>query len=89
MFGKYSQQSVGQISADRTQKVKALIEKLGGKVKSMHATLGCVDLVFLVELPGGKEAMKASIALAKSTGIAFTTAEAVTIEEFDKLAKEV
>lgn len=88
LFGKYSQQSLSQVSADRTKKAVGIIEKLGGKMKSMHATLGEIDLVFVADLPSGNEAIKASIALAKLTGISFTTAQAVTIEEFDRLAKE-
>jgi len=38
-----------------------------------------------VDFPGVAEAMKASVALAKLTGIGFTTSPAVPIEEFDKL----
>ncbi len=89
LIGKYSQQALGGISADRTKKAAAAIEKLSGKIKSMHALLGDKDLIFVVELPGIKEAMKASMSLAKLTGIFFNTSEAVSIEEFDKLAKDV
>jgi hypothetical protein len=42
--------------------------------------------VLIVDLPDTARAMATSAALAKSTGIAFTTAPAVTVEEFDKLA---
>jgi hypothetical protein len=42
--------------------------------------------VMIADLPDNARAMAASTALAKATGIAFTTAPAVTIEEFDKLA---
>ncbi len=35
------------------------------------------------------EAVKVSAALSKQTGIAFTTAPAVTVEEFDKLVAQV
>ncbi|HLF18883.1 MAG TPA: GYD domain-containing protein [Candidatus Omnitrophota bacterium] len=88
LFGKYSPQVLGQISADRTKKANDIIAKLGGKAKSMYALLGEKDLVFIVDLPGTKEAIKASLALAKQMGIGFSTSEAVSIEEFDKLAKE-
>ena len=40
-------------------------------------------------LPGMKQALKASVALSKMTGIAFTTSPAVTLEVFDKLITEV
>ena len=40
----------------------------------------------IADLPDNSRAIAASTALAKLTGIAFTTAPAVSIEEFDKLA---
>ena len=89
LFGKYTQQSINQISGDRTKKAVSAIEKLKGKVRSMDALLGEKDLVFVVELPSAKEALMASLALAKTTGIAFTTSEAIPISEFDKLAAEI
>jgi len=88
LFGKYSQDSLKQISSQRTQKAKEIIQKLGGKVKSMEALMGDKDLVFVVDLPGTREAAKASLALTKLTGISFSTSEAIGIEEFDKLANE-
>jgi uncharacterized protein with GYD domain len=51
----------------------------------MYALLGEKDLVFIVTLPGTKEAMKASVSLSKLTGISFTTSPAVTVDEFDKI----
>ena len=85
MFGKYSSDSVKKISAERTVKASAIIGDLGGEIKAGYALLGKTDLVLIVELPGMKEAMKASVELNKLLGIAFTTAPAVTVEEFDKL----
>ena len=89
LTGKYSQDALNKISSDRTKKAAALIEKFGGKVKSMHALLGDKDLVFIVEFPGTAEAMKASISIAKLTGISFSTSEAVAIDEFDRLTKDL
>lgn len=85
MFGKYSSDSVKEISAERTVKASTIIGDLGGEIKAGYALLGKTDLVLIVELPGMKEAMKASVELNKLLGIAFTTAPAVTVEEFDKL----
>ena len=45
--------------------------------------------MFIVNFPGTEQAIKASVALSKTTGIAFTTLPAVTVEEFDKLINEV
>ena len=85
MFGKYSPQALDRMSAERTASAVDLIKKFGGEVQSMYATLGVNDLVFVVSFPSTEDAMKASVALSKMTGIAFSTAPAVTVAEFDKL----
>ena len=86
MLGKYSMEALKEASAERTKKGVELIEKSGGKVVSILALLGCYDLLIMVDFPGTNEAMKASIALAKLTGIGFSTCAAISVEEFDKLA---
>lgn len=88
MFGNYSQESIKDISAERTDKAQAVIEKHGGKLEAGYALLGDKDLVLIVDFPGTEQVMKASVALSKLLGIGFTTAPAVTVEEFDKLVKE-
>jgi uncharacterized protein with GYD domain len=85
MFGKYSIGAVNEISAERSVKATAVIGDLGGEIKAGYALLGETDLVIIVDFPGVEEAMKASVELTKLLGIAFTTAPAVTMEEFDKL----
>ena len=85
MTGTYSSEAVKGICADRTGKAVGLIEKHGGKVCSMYALLGEHDLLLVVELPGVEEAMKASIALQQLTGISFSSAAAVPVEDFDKM----
>ncbi len=88
LFGKYSASSLRDISAKRTQTASDIVKKLGGELKSMYALLGEHDLVMIVELPGINEAMKCSLSLARESGIAFTTAPAITVEQFDKLAEK-
>jgi uncharacterized protein with GYD domain len=85
MLGKYTVEAVKGIAKERTPKVKSTIEQAGGKVQSMYALLGGYDLAFIVDFAGTEAAMKASIALTKLTGIAFTTQPAVSVEEFDKV----
>ena len=85
MLGKYTVEAVKGIAAERTGKVVSTIQQAGGKVQSMYALLGGYDLAFVVDFPGTEGAMKASIALTKLTGIAFTTQPAVAVEEFDKI----
>lgn len=85
MFGTYSEDALKSMSTKRTQKGIEIIKQMGGEVKSMHALLGEFDLIFQVEFPDMKTAMKASVALTKFTGISFITAQAVTVDEFDSL----
>ena len=59
------------------------------QIQGMYSLLGEKDLVFIVTFPGIEQAMKASVALGKMTGISFTTSPAVTVEEFDKMMAEV
>jgi len=89
MLGKYSSDAVKQISADRTEKTMKLAKQFRGEIKGMYALLGEYDLLFIGDFPGAEQAMQFSVALAKLTGIAFTTSPAVTVAEFDKLMAEV
>ena len=87
MFGKFSTGAVKEISAERTKKSMAIVESCGGKAKALYALLGETDVVAIVDFPGLKEAMKASVELTELLGISFATAPAVTVEEFDELMK--
>ena len=85
MFGKYSQDSIKEISAARTGKANQLVVENGGSVKSGYALLGETDLVLVVDFPSVGDAMKASVGLSKLLGIGFSTAPAVSMKEFDEL----
>ena len=85
MFGKYSSEALKEMSAERTDKAVSLIKKFGGEVNSMYALLGERDLVLIVDFPELEQAIKASVALTKMTGVSFTSSPAVPVEEFDKM----
>ncbi len=85
MFGRYTADAIKGISAKRTEKADSLIKSFGGVIKSSYALLGDRDLMLICEFPGISEAMKASVALTKLTGIGFTSAPALPVDEFDKL----
>ena len=89
MFGRYSAESLKEMSGERTKKAYGLVKKYGGEVKSVYALLGKYDLAVIVDFPDVKQAMKASMALNKLLGISFSTSPAVTLEEFDKLIAEI
>jgi uncharacterized protein with GYD domain len=85
MFGRYTQEAIRGISAERTQAAVEEIKKMGGEVNAMHVLLGEYDLMICVKLPGVEDAVKASVALARLTGVAFTTCPAIEVEVFDRL----
>ena len=85
MFGKYGMEAVKAISAERTEQTMALIKQNGGEFKAGYALLGDIDLVLIVDLPDTEHAMKTSAALSNLLGIAFSTAPAVSVADFDKL----
>lgn len=89
MFGKYTKESLMNVSAQRTKKAIKLIEKNGGKVISMYAVMGEHDLVFTLDFPDAEAAMSASIGLNMLTGISFSTLPVVDVETFDRLVSKI
>ncbi|MDD5584204.1 MAG: GYD domain-containing protein [Candidatus Omnitrophica bacterium] len=87
MLGKYSTEAIKGIGPERTKKAVKTIKKLGGKVEALYTLLGTYDLASIVDFPRNADAIKASIALTRITGIGFTTFPAITVEEFDKIIK--
>ena len=89
MFGQYAGDSVHEISAKRTKDAMALVKEYGGKVKDGYAMLGEQDLLIILEAKDNATAMQISVGLSKLLDIAFSTAPAISIDEFDKLMKKV
>ncbi len=89
LFGKYSADALKGVSGARTKKAAALVKKLKGNVVGMYAMLGEKDLIFILDLPGMEEAVRASVGLHKLTGISFTTAPAIPVDEFDKMMLKI
>ncbi|MEW6271197.1 MAG: GYD domain-containing protein [Thermodesulfobacteriota bacterium] len=85
MTGKYSSESVKQISGERTVKANQIVQQCGGSIARAYATLGATDLLLIAEFPGVREAMRASVALQEALGISFATTPALPVEDFDKL----
>ncbi len=89
MFGKYTPDAIKGISSGRTEKAAKLVQKFGGEIKSIYALLGEKDLVIIAQFQGIEQAVKSSIALSRLTGIAFTTSEAIAVEDFDRMISEI
>ena len=84
MFGRYSPEATERLGQQWTALVQEEIRHLGGRVQEIYALLGEYDVVLVVELPHMAEAMQASLALKRRTGVAFFTSAAMSIEEFDR-----
>lgn len=59
--------------------------QFGGVISAMYALMGAYDLVLIANFPNMKEALQASIAITKATGISFSTLPAMPVDEFDEL----
>ena len=89
MFGKYTKDSLKNVSEQRTKKAVKIIEKNGGKVISMYAVMGEHDLVFTMDFPDVDKALSTSMALNLLTGISFSTSPVVDVEKFDRLMSTI
>jgi uncharacterized protein with GYD domain len=84
-FGSYTKDALEGIDARRTKQAEELIAGYGGKLQSVYALLGQYDIVMIAQLPGTPEALQVSIGLARKTGIAFTSAPAMPVADFDRI----
>jgi len=67
---------------DRTQVLKPMLEKLGGRFGSVFFTFGEYDIVGILEMPGNVDAAAFSIAAAAGGAIkSIKTTPLMTIEE--------
>lgn len=89
MLGTYSSESMKGISAERTKEAQGIFKKVGGEAVSVYALLGGYDLAIVANFPGIEEAMKASVALSRMTGVSFSTFPAIPADRFDELTAEM
>jgi len=87
-FGSYTMDALKDARSNRTEQVIGVIEHLNGHIVDIYALLGESDLVIIANLPGNTEALKASIALSRETGVRFATRPAVSVKRFDALLSE-
>ena len=83
MLGRYTTDSIAKVSPERTKLAISTIEEFNGQIIGLYALLGEFDIVFIVNLPGNREAMEASVRLGQRTGILFRTLPAISAERFD------
>ncbi len=88
-LGNYTSKSLNSVSATRTNECAKLIENYDGEIILMHALIGQYDLALIINFPNNEAAMKASIALTKTTGIRFESFPAVAVSHFDEMVNEI
>ena len=86
MLGKYTQASMEDISASRTESAQETIREHGGETIGIYALLGAFDLMLIADLPDVETAMRVSLELTRLTDIGFQTSPAVDVAAFDALA---
>ena len=86
MMGNYTQASMEDISASRTERAQEVIRGHGGETIGIYALLGASDLMLIVDLPDVETAMRVSLELTRLTGVGFQTSPAVDVAAFDALA---
>src|SRR5260370_1207570 len=67
-YASYSQAGIKGIvdkPTDRTEAIKTLVEKAGGKLVTAYMTTGTNDVVLLTELPDGSDAVAVAMAVAR------------------------
>jgi uncharacterized protein with GYD domain len=73
----------------RSDKVKATIESLGGKLLDAYYCLGPYDVVAIHEFPDTKAAMKASLLNSALGSMEITTMAAVSRDQWRQLLKDL
>lgn len=85
-YASYSQagvQGMLQKPSDRTGPVKALLEKVGGKLLAFYMTTGSNDVVVISDAPDGTDAVAVGMAVAASGAVEkIETVRAWTADDF-------
>jgi uncharacterized protein with GYD domain len=75
--------------SDRTEVIKALVEKAGGKLIALYMTTGANDVVLISEAPDGSDAVAAGMAAAASGSLSkIETVRAWPASEFKGIAEK-
>ena len=75
--------------ADRTEAIKAMVDKAGGRLVAAYMTTGPHDVVIVTEQPDGSDAVAVGMAAAASGAVAkIETVRAWTLGEFKGIAEK-
>jgi uncharacterized protein with GYD domain len=90
-LGNLSRKAFEKIDSleERDRKAKKVIESLGGKLISLHYTLGRYDFVAMMDMPSHESLVKFLAILGKHGTVRTETLETIPAEMFYKITKEV
>ncbi len=90
-FINFTDQGIKNVkdSPKRIQAGKALLKKMGGRVKQVYLTSGDRDAVLIAEVPNGDVMAKFAMALGSLGNVRTTTVRAWPEAEFKKMVSEL
>ncbi len=90
-FINFTDQGIKNVkdSPKRIQAGKALLKKMGGRVKQVYLTSGDRDAVMIAEVPNGDVMAKFAMALGSLGNVRTTTVRAWPEAEFRKMVSEL
>ena len=90
-FINFTDQGIKNIkdSPKRMRAGKALLKKMGGRVKQVYLTSGDRDAVMIAEVPDGDVMVKYAMALGSLGNVRTTTVRAWPEAEFKKMVSEL
>ena len=83
----YTEKGIGSIkdSPKRVDGVRALAERLGGRMGALYLTMGAYDLVAISEFPDAEAAAKFALTLGSMGNVRTTTLQAFDEEQFREI----
>ena len=90
-FINFTDQGIKNVkdSPKRIRAGKALLKKMGGRVKQVYLTSGDRDAVLIAEVPNGDVMAKFAMALGSLGNVRTTTVRAWSEAEFKKMVSEL
>ncbi len=90
-FINFTDQGIKNVkeSPKRIRAGKALLKKMGGRVKQVYLTSGDYDAVLIAEVPNGDVMAKFAMALGSLGNVRTTTVRAWPEAEFKKMVSEL
>lgn len=90
-FVNWTDQGIRNIkeAPHRAEAARALLEKMGGKVKDIYITSGDQDILLIIEAPDGDVMAKFALAVASQGNVRTSTTRGWSEAEFAKIVSDL